>query len=567
MVAATKIPLVFGITGHRDIPAEDAAKHAAEIAGLLTDYKKKNPSSPLLVLTSLAEGADRIAAGAAQALSVPFLAILPMSQADYETDFDGSSREIFRNLIAKAAKTIVVEDTAGISSPAERDRLYEQASIYVALHSHVLIALWNGYDGDTEGRAAKPGGTAATVKFRQTGVLPGGRPLPPFCRKEGSLLDAPDMPRIAHFRVRRLSDARTPQVSPFTVGTTHRGSDIRDRKHIDQLFFNLERFNAAVDRNAALLARRVTKCAEFLLPSEHMARFAELSDLRARFATADALAIHFRDLVQVTLGLLALAALAAFFVFELFAHLRSTQVVLGFYLAILILAWTSYVRVVKPKDWQGKYLDYRALAEALRVQFFWRAGGLPFDAADFYLRSQGGDLSWIRHAARICNILPLSSSANPDVKLVETHWIENQRDFFEGAAQREGRAFRRWTRFLLIAYTAGAILALLAFIWFPSDPAGTESLSFKAIIIVMGLCPAIAATIGFVLERRAFESHSRQYRLMAELFRRASDALKGANGDLVRQRLILDAVGREALAENGDWVFMHRERRIAPPTN
>ena len=51
-------------------------------------------------------------------------------------------------------------------------------------------------------------------------------------------------------------------------------------------------------------------------------------------------------------------------------------------------------------DAQGRYLDYRALAEALRVQFYWRLGGLGDSAAASYLRKQLDELRWIRDALR-----------------------------------------------------------------------------------------------------------------------------------------------------------------------
>ena len=81
----------------------------------------------------------------------------------------------------------------------------------------------------------------------------------------------------------------------------------------------------------------------------------------------------------------------------------------------------------------------------------------------------------------------------------------------------------------------------------------------------MVILPAIAALIGFVLERRGFESHIRQFRLMADLYMRANAALSRNVADITSQQDILGAVGREALAENADWVILHRERLIEPP--
>ena len=45
------------------------------------------------------------------------------------------------------------------------------------------------------------------------------------------------------------------------------------------------------------------------------------------------------------------------------------------------------------RDAQGRYLDYRALAEGLRVQFYWRLAGLQHHAAENYLRKQLDELA------------------------------------------------------------------------------------------------------------------------------------------------------------------------------
>jgi len=60
-----RIHLVVGITGHRDIPEEDADKLKEKIRRIFKELMEEYPNTPLLLLTPLAEGADRIAAKAA----------------------------------------------------------------------------------------------------------------------------------------------------------------------------------------------------------------------------------------------------------------------------------------------------------------------------------------------------------------------------------------------------------------------------------------------------------------------------------------------------------------------
>ena len=60
-----RIHLILGITGHRDIPQEDVDKLKEKIKDIFNELKSKYPHTPFLLLTPLAEGADRIAAKAA----------------------------------------------------------------------------------------------------------------------------------------------------------------------------------------------------------------------------------------------------------------------------------------------------------------------------------------------------------------------------------------------------------------------------------------------------------------------------------------------------------------------
>src|SRR4029078_181353 len=57
------------------------------------------------------------------------------------------------------------------------------------------------------------------------------------------------------------------------------------------------------------------------------------------------------------------------------------------------------------RSWHRKYLDYRALAEGLRVQSYWRRAGLSLtgDAEfgrDNFLQKQDVELGWIRNVMR-----------------------------------------------------------------------------------------------------------------------------------------------------------------------
>ncbi len=91
---------------------------------------------------------------------------------------------------------------------------------------------------------------------------------------------------------------------------------------------------------------------------------------------------------------------------------------------------------VRRTDYQNRRQDYRALAEALRVQFYWRVAGLPDAAEDHYLRKQRSELEWIRYALRTWNALGTdgpeadATGVPAGIGFVARFWVRGQHDYF-----------------------------------------------------------------------------------------------------------------------------------------
>lgn len=152
--------ITIGVTGHRILT--DAELINAGIDTALDHIEKRFPGENLAVMSSLAEGADRLAAH--RVLSRPnakLIAPLPFSQEDYETDFEAEgSKAEFRKLLSRAAEVIELK------LPARRDEAYEAAGLYVLDHCDVLLAVWDGRDA--QGR----GGTGEIVSHARERNLP-----------------------------------------------------------------------------------------------------------------------------------------------------------------------------------------------------------------------------------------------------------------------------------------------------------------------------------------------------------------------------------------------------------
>src|SRR5262249_58414221 len=87
-----RLPLVVGVTGHRDLRDEDVPRLEQEvtaiIAGLRRDYLEGDHDTPIIVLSALAEGADRLVARVALKAGARLIAPLPMPLDEYRRDFE-----------------------------------------------------------------------------------------------------------------------------------------------------------------------------------------------------------------------------------------------------------------------------------------------------------------------------------------------------------------------------------------------------------------------------------------------------------------------------------------------
>jgi hypothetical protein len=152
---------------------------------------------PVTVLSSLAKGADRVAADVALQMGCHLVAVLPMPKEDYEGDFRSLGETPddianFRRLLGLASNFCVVP-----ASHPEQETVYGAASRHIASRSHVLLAMW---DGGKE----TPGGTAWLVNR--------------FLGRRGPDLHPASWPRgpVYHIRVHRES-ACLGSKSPLSV--------------------------------------------------------------------------------------------------------------------------------------------------------------------------------------------------------------------------------------------------------------------------------------------------------------------------------------------------------------
>jgi hypothetical protein len=172
------IPIVIGVTGHRDLHSDQIPRLREIIREELEKLSAMCSHSPLVMLNSLAEGADQICAEVALQMGIPLIAALPLQADDYSKDFSDMARNTFFDQCASAAQVFVVPPIEEYES-LTRHFSYRQAGIYVANHCHILIALWDGTPAVAGGC-----GTAEVVDFKLNGNYV-CKKVSPFNAQEG----------------------------------------------------------------------------------------------------------------------------------------------------------------------------------------------------------------------------------------------------------------------------------------------------------------------------------------------------------------------------------------------
>lgn len=163
-----------GVTGHRTISGEGANAAAvgdgvrmvlAYLWQTVADSAPVGSVPALVVVSPLAEGADRLIAREAVASGFPLHCPLPFPCDEYESDFTSeASRREFRDLLARAA---VVRELPGVRGTARGEgEAYAAVGRVVVDESDVLLALWDG------AAARGDGGTAHVVEDALARAVP-----------------------------------------------------------------------------------------------------------------------------------------------------------------------------------------------------------------------------------------------------------------------------------------------------------------------------------------------------------------------------------------------------------
>jgi hypothetical protein len=560
------LPLVVAVTGHRDLVAVENPAIREKVEALFRMLSGRYPDRRLSVMSSLAEGADQLVAEVALELGIELTVPLPMPKDVYVRDFESpAARASFEALLGRAGEVFELPLAKGntveqIARPgAARNREYAQVGVFLCAHCHILLALWDGKPG------TELGGTGQVVKFHHDDIMPGYTPKT-VATQQMLVDDESDL--VYHIVCSRdrpdgapLADFQPLQCFWFTKDRDTPRSDEIPRQH--QVIF--ER-SAEFSHSAIKFAEQIGRDSYSLLSSEASGFLPKgIEDINRVFCMADWLAIHFQKKTLTVLRVTHILAFLMGLMFILYSDYETWPwYMFAFLLFFLVAAGTQYI--AKQNGWTRKYLDYRALAEGLRVQFYWAAAGVTNEneskfTHDNFLQTQDPELGWIRNVMRVagtrCDAAPSITEAGLQFALKE--WIGDDNTGQLGYYRKKVRERVRKNRFTENLGTVSLMTSVVVVVLFVVAGSSIPDSLRDPLIVAMG---AMLLLFG-VRQGYAFSTAEKelikQYEFMLRIFHNARRRIDNAS-DVIEQRQVLQALGGSALDEHAEWILMHRDR-------
>jgi hypothetical protein len=292
--------------------------------------------------------------------------------------------------------------------------------------------------------------------------------------------------------------------------------------------------------------------------------------LRALYAVADRLALSLQRKFKIAVKLifwLATTAAALYGSFLVFASddMPLQQLLLVPYLLLLILAYVVFY-LARRSDIHNRFVEYRALAEGLRVQCYWDACGINQSAADYYSNRYPVDLNWIRLAIRsatlIRPVVPDATWPRDPVDEVLRDWIADQQRYYAQAHSHALRVEKTTNIAVRVIFGLGGCATLAVLL----QSQMRQIAPFLRHISFLGfLCSSIAAALVALVNKLGVLYQSQDYARMLAIYAQARRHLENSSAGSAIS--IAAALGRAALSESGEWILFRRERRIDEPAS
>ncbi len=529
------------------------------------------PDTPIILLTGLAEGADQFVAEIALKENIEVAAILPMPLDIYRKHMTLEAQKKLDELLLAASLKIQLPLDGRTEIDIEnndsvRASCYEALGHFLTTHAQALLALWDGSD------SKKRGGTSSVVHYFLSGLsLKDSLEVDARCRVVYHVITPRASTSLSDLTIRtRFLDCKTPiEVSSRPARSFDESVGISPMSDLE---LKLDRFN----RDARMLPETSRSYQPLLVGDSR----ASLSSFQIRLQTlyqqADAIAVRANERRKVFLAALLMTAVIGTIFYGIHGEILENHVWLWFSFPVFVVAAFFLHRAAVSTHIDERYLDARALAESIRVQFFWDIAGIA-RPVDLY-RSPNKDTrtDWIQIALRNVWLLRLTSGGTSadksNFEFVLEKWLRGQARWYGQEADRESKIVRRRVKIAHYGLAGSVIWSvvvpasiLISGPWIDLPPWKTlapGNWMYQTFHIVLAVPALLAGAYRLWIEQAGYEEQTRDYRYMENQFAtKAREVERHLNSPQLAERLFLE-MGVEALKENGRWLQLHRERPL-----
>jgi len=569
------LSIVIGVSGHRDLVAQDEERIERQFRELITGLVRKYPDLCLRVLTGLAEGADQLIAKAALAmrkegLPVQPVAVYPMPLVQYREDFQGAALEAFEALHSEFMdlQLPVLE----LQPVSERQQAYVNLGDYLLNKSDMLVVIWDGNLSANHGARPKPGGTEYITlqALEPLGLLARtcGSPGELFNDISSYLHDTDTLP-VYRISANRQSASAVDEHCGYIKRASAEGIKVDDNptRCTIEHFRELNRSSRALADNSD--SQGYSPCDD---PSYYIQRSADLKSISEHFQRFDGLANAMQRNTSYMHLAVAGLTLSLTTLFLIFAKLCPEPMVLEFYLGLFALSLVWYVWV-KPNQTKCRYAFYRAVSESLRIEFFWQALGLvdPQGNASLAQRLPGLGLSKRRTIASLIKQSSLGGN-NAGALIIERSkvlkdWILAQHAYYE-KARRGHEKKHKWIKIAVLAtILVPVILCGLLLKFYPlfahTTVFGGELVWKSVIVFFIGWIPVIGVVLELHANNTSIKELHAQYEATDQYLGRVKILLESSQTEDMSPA-VFEVVGVELSREHMQWLATTERKAIVP---
>ncbi len=283
--------------------------------------------------------------------------------------------------------------------------------------------------------------------------------------------------------------------------------------------------------------------------------------------------------------------------FSLYSDLVPWKPLIYAFVALMLAAYLFLLLRVKSSNRQKQYLEFRALAEGMRVQCYWYAAGINESAGTHYTVKFQKEMTWAKQAFHAWYLTDFAKRQQagqqdyqPDDLMVKTEWLGTAMEKQQGTNVYQpkwpdtlpddqnlkkalGGQFGFFGRrindhdsdarnldhikkgCLVLWLIIAAVLLTVVALGSPLE---------NPFICIMGLINILTLAVTYFAELKAYRELVAKYSYCVLL---AQKAIQDYDSDPSLAKEIFKAFGQEALEENAEWLMIQNDRQIEVPNN